>query len=132
MGGHGAGPDVGADRWARLDAHEHCYLTTAGRRTGRPHTVEIWFAMRGPTLYLLSGGGERSDWVRNLAATPGVEVRIGDERLTGVARIVTDPDEDRVARDLLVSKYGGRGAGDLSAWRARALPVALDLTAAPS
>jgi hypothetical protein len=24
-----------------------CYLTTTGRVSGRPHTIEIWFARRG-------------------------------------------------------------------------------------
>src|SRR4029453_632468 len=54
-----------------------CYLTAAGRVSGRPHTIEIWFAMRGRTLYLLSGGGDRSDWVRNLLRRPEVTVRLG-------------------------------------------------------
>jgi deazaflavin-dependent oxidoreductase (nitroreductase family) len=54
-----------------------CYLTTTGRVSGRPHTIEIWFALRDRTLYLLSGGRDRSDWVRNLLAHPEVTVRIG-------------------------------------------------------
>jgi len=92
---------------ARLDPVMHsladeafCYLTTVGRRSGRPHTIEIWFALRRSTLYLLSGGGRQSDWVRNLVSTPEVEVRIGDRRFTGRARIIGDPDEDRLARRL--------------------------------
>lgn len=27
-----------------------CYLTTAGRRTGRPHRIETWYAADGNTL----------------------------------------------------------------------------------
>lgn len=40
---------------------DFCYLTTTGRRSGRSHTIEIWFALSGHTLYLLSGGRDRSD-----------------------------------------------------------------------
>jgi hypothetical protein len=32
-----------------------CYLTTTGRVSGRPHTIEIWFALQDRTLYVLSG-----------------------------------------------------------------------------
>jgi hypothetical protein len=45
-----------------LDREHLCYVTTAGRRTGRPHTIEIWFAADGGSLFLISGGGDRSDW----------------------------------------------------------------------
>jgi deazaflavin-dependent oxidoreductase (nitroreductase family) len=59
-------------------SEEYCYLTTVGRRTGRPHTIELWFAARGDTLYLISGGGDRSDWVRNLQADGAAIVRVGE------------------------------------------------------
>jgi deazaflavin-dependent oxidoreductase (nitroreductase family) len=112
---------------ARAASEPYCYLRTVGRRTGRPHEIEIWFVLRGQTMYLLSGGGDRSDWVRNLLADPHVVVRIGDERFTGTARIVDAPDEDGLARDLLVEKYAPGYEGDLSEWRGTAVPVAIDL-----
>jgi deazaflavin-dependent oxidoreductase (nitroreductase family) len=103
-----------------------CYLTTTGRVTGKEHTIEIWFALEGSTLYLLSGGGTRSDWVRNLARTPAVTVRIRGRHLAGTARVVSDPGEDERARDLLVAKYQPGYGGDLTRWRASSLPVAVD------
>src|SRR5438132_375305 len=65
-----------------------CYLTTTGRVTGRPHTIEIWFALEGHTLYMLAGGGDSSDWVKNLLRSRDVTVRIGDTTYAGLARIV--------------------------------------------
>ena len=104
-----------------------CYLSTIGRISGRPHTIEIWFALEGSILYLLSGGGRRSDWVKNMIAMPEVKVRIRDRELPGRARIVTDEAECERARDLLVAKYQQRYGGDLTSWRHSALPVAIDL-----
>jgi deazaflavin-dependent oxidoreductase (nitroreductase family) len=114
----------------RADA-QFCYLTTTGRVSGRPHTIEIWFAHRRATLYVLSGGGDRSDWVRNLRRRPEVAVRIGSrhvQQLPGRARVL-DPGtpEDRLARDLLVEKYQPSYGGDLTGWRRSSLPVAIDL-----
>jgi deazaflavin-dependent oxidoreductase (nitroreductase family) len=108
---------------------DYCYLTTTGRRSGRPREIEIWFGLDGEVLYMLSGGRDRSDWVKNLQAEPRVSVRIADEVTGGRARIVVDPEEDRKARALLVDKYGPRYSGDLSSWRRDALPVAVDLAA---
>jgi len=106
-----------------------CYVTTTGRRSGRPHTIEIWFGERDGTLYLLSGGGDRSDWVRNMRKEAKVSVHIGAEDQRGVARFVDDPDEDAAARRLLAAKYQNwREGGPLSRWASTALVVAIDLT----
>lgn len=105
-----------------------CYLTTVGRRTGKRHTIEIWFALRDNTLYLLSGGGDSADWVRNLRKTSAVRVRVGGRTLEGNAREITAPEEDALARELLDGKYmSWRPGRRLSAWARGALPVAIDL-----
>jgi deazaflavin-dependent oxidoreductase (nitroreductase family) len=104
---------------------DYCYLTTTGRITGRLHEIEIWFALHGDTLYVLSGGGERSDWVRNLIRDPHVTIRIGDLTHAATARVVTDHDERELAATLLVEKYRSRYSGDLTTWQQRSLPVAV-------
>jgi deazaflavin-dependent oxidoreductase (nitroreductase family) len=111
-----------------LAAENFCYLTTTGRVTGRPHEIEIWFSLvpETRTLYMLAGGGDRADWVRNLRREPAVTVHISGEGLKGEARVVEDGEEDELARRLLVEKYE-RSPGSLSGWRRRALPVAVDL-----
>ncbi len=111
-----------------LAGEDFCYLTTTGRVTGRSHTIEIWYALDGGTLYMLSDGRDGSDWVKNLQRTPEVTVRIADERFEGRARVVEEGVEDELARQLLVEKYE-RKPGSLSTWRQTALPVAVDLAA---
>jgi deazaflavin-dependent oxidoreductase (nitroreductase family) len=112
---------------AALAEHDYCYLTTTGRVSGKRHEIEIWFGLRGQTLYMLSGGGTRADWVRNIKKTPAVSVRIGERTFAGKARFVEDAAEDETARSLLVEKYSPSYSGDLSGWRKTALPVAVDL-----
>lgn len=109
-----------------LADEDFCYLTTTGRRTGRPHMIEIWFAAEDGILYMLSGGRDRSDWVKNLIETPRVTIRIAGETFEGEARVVEDTEEDEPARRLLVEKYEKR-PGSLDNWRRTALPVAVDL-----
>jgi deazaflavin-dependent oxidoreductase (nitroreductase family) len=107
---------------------DFCYLTTRGRVTGRPHEIEIWFARDGDTLYLLSGGGDRADWVRNLRAQPVVTVRIGDVTNAARARVVEDgTTENGHARRLVFEKYQPQYGGDLRGWRDTAVAVAIDV-----
>jgi deazaflavin-dependent oxidoreductase (nitroreductase family) len=112
---------------------EFGYLRTTGRRSGQPHVIEIWFGEHAGTIYLLSGGGDRADWVRNLKVDPRVTIRLGgSRRLTpdggteATASLVTDPAEDTLARQLLAGKYQGWAPGrELSDWARTALVVAV-------
>jgi deazaflavin-dependent oxidoreductase (nitroreductase family) len=106
-----------------------CYLTTIGRVSGNLHEIEIWFAVRNDKVYILSGGRDRSDWVKNIAKTPGIRIRFDDQTFTGVGRIVApDEPEDRVAREALMTKYYGWHEGQpLNSWATESLPVAIRL-----
>jgi deazaflavin-dependent oxidoreductase (nitroreductase family) len=107
---------------------DYCYVTTTGRRSGRPHTIEIWFALQDDRVYLLSGG-DGSDWVKNLRVNPTVALRLGDRDMICRAAPVEDPQEDELGRRLLVEKYAPRYSGSLEEWGRTALLVAIELPA---
>lgn len=100
------------------------HATTIGRRSGRPREVVLWFAARGDTLYVLSGGREDAHWVRNMQADPRLVVRVGDRWFEAIARSIEGTDEDPVAREAIAAKYGTTGLGK---WLRESLPIALDL-----
>ena len=113
-----------------MESQACCYLTTKGRRSGRPHTIEIWFVVVGASAYLMAGGRERADWVRNLRADPEVTLRIGAESWAGRGRVVDDGTaEDQDARRRMLAKYATPGTGDLDSWGQSALVVAIDVPA---
>jgi deazaflavin-dependent oxidoreductase (nitroreductase family) len=112
---------------AALGAEQHCYLTTVGRVSGRAHEIEIWFALSGARLFMLSGNRDRSDWVRNAVKHPRVTIRIRDRVFEADARIVEDAEEEALARRLLRDKYADPGITWFPDWIVNALPVAFDL-----
>ena len=113
---------------SQLANEDYCYVTSIGRVTGKPHEIEIWFGMRGNTIYLLSGGGDKSDWVKNMRANPQVKVRIEKHNFTGQARFVLEAEEEAQARRVLAAKYQGwREGRKLSEWARTAFPVAIEL-----
>lgn len=110
--------------WASED---FCYVTTTGRRTGTPHTIEIWFALDEGSFYLLAEGRERADWIRNMRADPHVTVKVRDVTFPAVTRFVDDAAESDRARRLLAAKYQDWVEGaELSDWARTATLVALN------
>lgn len=85
------------------------YLTTTGRKSGRPHEIEIWFVVHRGSFYVFAEGYYRADWVRNIAHTPRVDVRVGDRTLVATASALDqrrDADEWVAVQDLARAKYG--------------------------
>lgn len=113
----------------RLANEDFAYLTTTGRRSGKDHTIEIWFSLHDGRIYMLSGGGDRADWVRNLKKSAAVRIRIGTQSTAAKARVLrAGTKEDALARQLLDGKYQGWREGKrLSGWARNALPVAIEL-----
>jgi hypothetical protein len=93
-----------APRLAASAERSTCRITTRGRKSGRPHTVTIWFLVDGATLYLGTLNAKR-DWVRNLEKDPDVTLDLGDVRVRGRATTVRDPAVDAHVRELLARKY---------------------------
>ena len=99
-----SGPDAAASRKT-----PYLYLTTTGRRTGRPREIEIWFTRRDGRFYLVSERRERAGWVRNLRALPRVKVRVGRRTFPARARVVearSEPALARAVKRLSEKKYG--------------------------
>lgn len=111
----------------KLAQEDFCYLTTTGRFSGHPHTIEIWFALNDQTLYMLSGGRDKSDWVKNALRTPAVQVKINNTIFSGQARLITVTEEDTLARKIVFEKYVPRSSDDLVDWSRTSLPIAVDI-----
>ncbi len=96
------------------------YLTTVGRKTGKPRTIEIWFIISQRRIYLLAERGLKAQWVRNIRANPEVTIQIDQRRFKARGQILDnarDHQEWQVVADLSRRKYGwGEG-----------LPVAFDV-----
>ena len=115
--------------WFNAHARDDfCYLTTTGRRTGKPHTIEIWFVVRDVALFMLAEGGEQADWVRNIRQNGAVLLKLGEETRAAIGRIVEDRSEGDPIRQLLVAKYQEWQPGQpVPEWAVQAVVVAVTL-----
>ncbi len=86
------------------------HLTTTGRKTGKPHMVELWFAVNDGKVYL-SHEGEETDWMKNIKKNEEVAFEIGGKRFTGKARYLKDREEETwTAKVWLYEKYYGKSS----------------------
>jgi hypothetical protein len=93
-----------ATRLAAVKDRGTLRITTRGRKSGKPHTVPIWFVVEDTTMYL-GTLDTRRDWVRNVGKAPDVLLDLDGVRLRGRASAVTDPRVEAHVRDLLAKKY---------------------------
>lgn len=90
---------------------KYIHLTTKGRKTGKPHTVELWFAVAGKKVYL-SHEGAYTDYMKNILKDNRVEFKIGKPRFKGSARIVKSGEAFELGKHALYLKYYGKADED--------------------
>jgi deazaflavin-dependent oxidoreductase (nitroreductase family) len=68
-----------------LNGESLVQLTVRGRKSGKLHTVKIWFAAENGKVYVTSGRGLGAQWIKNLQKNPDVTLQIGSTSLQGTA-----------------------------------------------
>jgi hypothetical protein len=95
----------------RIAEEKFIYLTTRGRKTGNPHTVELWFAIARKKIYL-SHEGAYADWMKNILEDNRVEFKIGNIQFEGKARISESGEAFELGKHALYFKYYGKAGED--------------------
>jgi deazaflavin-dependent oxidoreductase (nitroreductase family) len=112
---------------SQFEKEEYCYLTTRGRKTGAPHEIEIWFVVHENSLYLMSGGMDKSDWVKNLLKEPHVTIRIAGQTFPATASLLEDKTMEQMIRMAMAIKYNEWEGTDPSEWALTALVVKFEV-----
>jgi deazaflavin-dependent oxidoreductase (nitroreductase family) len=85
------------------------HLTTIGRKSGRSHTVELWFALADGKIYL-SHEGAAADWMKNITNNGRVSIKVGSVTLDAEAAILSSGTVIKVGQRSLYEKYYGRAS----------------------
>ena len=67
------------------DSDPFLYLTTTGRKSGKPHQIEIWFVAYAGCYYLVTEDPEQSDWVKNIRHNPAITLSVGSRDANVIA-----------------------------------------------
>lgn len=74
-------------------------LTTTGRKIGLPRTVELRFVYFNGNFYASSSKVEGKHWCLNMIRHPAVEITVKGEKISCMAKQVTD---DALRRQILM------------------------------
>ena len=94
----------------RLSQSSELTITVTGRKSGRPISIPIWFALVGDTLYLLPVHGSDSQWYKNVLADPKIRIDAGGARTETTITPLTNHQEVESVVNKFRRKYG---AGDV-------------------
>jgi deazaflavin-dependent oxidoreductase (nitroreductase family) len=108
-------PDI-----ARLRHEKVLYVTTMGRKTGKPRTIEIWFVIYQQRIYLLAEHGLKAQWVRNIQANSEVTMPIESHRFRARGRILDDARDRQDWQAVAALSRGKYGWGE-------GLPISFDM-----
>ena len=93
-------------------------ITTTGRTSGTPRTVEIWFHRIDGRYYITGWPGRRA-WYANLLEDPRFVItftRSSNLALAAVAHPITEPALRRRIIDAVFEIEGGRAHGEIGEW----------------
>ena len=66
-------------------------LTTTGRKSGMKRVTPLQYERIGNSYYVGAARGMQADWVRNLRASPIVEVHVGSKHFSAWEEVVDNP-----------------------------------------
>jgi len=99
---------VSSSKDSNFDREQYLYLTTRGRKTGRPREIEIWFTMRQGRFYIIAEYAT-ANWLQNLKKSPEVTLRVAGQNVSARARVISPESESelhRAVQDRSRQKYG--------------------------
>jgi len=112
----------------RIADEKHAYLTTKGRKTGNPHTVQLLFALANKKIYL-SHEGTYTDWMKNILKDKRVEFRIGNIQFKGNARIAKTGESFETGKHALYQKYYGKADSEtINDWFSESTVIEITMT----
>jgi deazaflavin-dependent oxidoreductase (nitroreductase family) len=96
---HGVYRATGGRVGARIGKSPVLFLTTRGRRTGKPRTNALYYVPEGDALAVVASKGgapHHPEWFLNLRAEPAVEVELAGRREQRRARVATAEERARL------------------------------------
>lgn len=118
--------ESGGEKGDTFYGHDALLLTTRGRRSGKLRRTAVWYFEDGDRYLLVGSNGglaRHPAWYLNLVAHPEVEVQVGGERFSAVAR--TAEGDERPALWQRLAAEVPQYAAYQKKLRSRELPVVI-------
>jgi hypothetical protein len=106
-----------------LEGKRELTITVRGRRSGRTHSLPVWFVLEGDTLHLLPVSGSDTNWYRNILSAAEMTLTVDGESL----KVKPQPVSEASLVQQTVDRFGAKyGAGEIRRWYSK-LDVAVKI-----
>ncbi len=92
----------------RLSRYREIKITVTGRKSGRPISNPVWFALDDDKVYLLPVQGSDTQWYKNVLKNPKIRVDAGDAETELKAVPITDAKQVGSVVEKFRKKYGAK------------------------
>jgi hypothetical protein len=106
-----------------LEGKTELTITVRGRRSGRTHSLPVWFVLEDDCLHLLPVSGSDSNWYRNVLSGGQMTLTVDGESLKVEPQPISEASLVRQTVDRFRAKYG---AGEIRRWYSK-LDVAVKI-----
>jgi hypothetical protein len=110
-----------------LERKRELTISVRGRRSGRTHSLPVWFVLEGNTVHLLPVSGSDSNWYRNILSAGEMTLTVDGESL----KVEPQPVSEASLVQQTVERFGAKyGAGEIRRWYSKldvAVKIALPL-----
>ena len=82
-------------------------ITVTGRKTKKKFSTPVWFVLDGDNkrVTIVPVKGADSNWFKNLAKDPSIELALGDSTISSKASLVRDSNQTKQVIEKLKAKY---------------------------
>lgn len=80
-------------------------IAVTGRRTGKRFSAPVWFVLNGREVVLVPVHGSETEWFKNVAKDPRIELTVRGIAIQSKAKVVKDPKEVELLLDKFRAKY---------------------------
>jgi deazaflavin-dependent oxidoreductase (nitroreductase family) len=94
----------------RLTKSSEVHITVIGRKSGKPISIPVWFALEGDKLWLLPVQGSDTQWYKNVLQNPTIRVEARGDETELRSQPITDAKTVKSVIEKFREKYG---AGDV-------------------
>jgi len=89
-----------------LDSSVELQITVTGRRSGRDHSMPVWFVREGKSLFLMPVRGSKNQWYKNVLKSKRIKISSGKASLEVSAKPISDPKRVASVADKFRKKHG--------------------------
>ncbi|MBO3757960.1 MAG: nitroreductase/quinone reductase family protein [Thermoproteota archaeon] len=89
-----------------LKKNEEIKITFVGRKTKKKISTPVWYVFENNSILLLPVSGSKTNWFKNVAINPQIEVEVDNMKILGECKILKNKKEVDYVIAKFKEKYG--------------------------